>query len=505
MARCIIVCTKCGEERPLEAKGLCGPCYKKEHAKNYKRPEIVCSKCGKQTDKYTKDLCSNCYNTQRWAEGKCRGPEVECKRCGKIRSHAAHGLCAPCHSTEYRKNNNYKGPMGMCDRCGLEKNIHAKGMCSNCYNKEYNLSHKEERRQYIQEQRKLNPEKFRKWGKNWADNNKDRRRELDQNFRDRNRERLRMEKRLRYRTNPEIMEKARLRSRLYSLKPGMVITKRQILSVEAKLTIEINKIPDLKRVWVAEFLASAFADRAPSTKYRLVCDIRRLVKHLGQRSDQKANAGWNALELSDIDQCQVDTGILKDSLRVFFRWLKRRKYITLSLADAIPVPKNRSKASKVSKTFLRELFDKWNQGEGTIHTCIAGLLIIYFGMTNEELRNLKVTDLRESKVFLGGEWLEIDPVLWDKIIAYLKWREEFYFGMAPEYFFVTGISVSNNKPVCISYFSNHFKLNNILVTPGELRKAMIYFHKRYSKMNPALIASLFRISPKGAAQHFKQI
>ena len=129
----------------------------------------------------------------------------------------------------------------------------------------------------------------------------------------------------------------------------------------------------------------------------------------------------------------------------------------------------------------------------------------YFGMTNEELRNLKVNQVADNKIFLGGEWLEVDPGLWNNIIAYLKWREEFYFGMAPEYFFITGISVSNNKPVDVSYFSKNFKSNNISITPSELRKAMIQFHKRHSKMDPALIASLFRILPKSAAQYFKQI
>jgi site-specific recombinase XerD len=84
-----------------------------------------------------------------------------------------------------------------------------------------------------------------------------------------------------------------------------------------------------------------------------------------------AYAGWNALALGMLDQCQVETGILKDSVRVFFRWLKKRKLIESDLTEAIPAQTSKLRLPKVSKTTLSELAQKWYSGDSLLHERIA--------------------------------------------------------------------------------------------------------------------------------------
>lgn len=304
-----------------------------------------------------------------------------------------------------------------------------------------------------------------------------------------------------YRLNPEQKNSARLCYRNNA--KNSVCKPIRGMPIEKRIEAEIALMPDLKRVWVIEFISTVFEDRAKITKLTFIRGINRIIFHICKNDAGREKAGWNMVTLSDIDGCQVETGILKDSLRVFFRWLHNRKKVTLDLSAAIPTAKIKRRKPKSSKELLIKLFNQWNQGIGSPQVCIAGLLIIYFGMTNEELRLLKVDDFSEGKVFLNGEWLELDTILWDKITCYLEWRDSFYFGLAPDYFFVTGISVTNKKPVDLSYFGKRFKFENIPVTPSDVRKAMIYFHKEHGKVDPPVIGQLFRIKPRSASVYFK--
>lgn len=58
--RSIIICSDCGQERPLCAKGLCRSCYMRQ----WKRPIKTCRVCGGEKEHYAKGLCIVCYRAR---------------------------------------------------------------------------------------------------------------------------------------------------------------------------------------------------------------------------------------------------------------------------------------------------------------------------------------------------------------------------------------------------------------------------------------------------------
>lgn len=56
------------------------------------RKVIICKKCNEEKELHAKDLCFKCYK-QGW-----KAEKIVCKSCGRLRPHQAFGLCGGCHS-----------------------------------------------------------------------------------------------------------------------------------------------------------------------------------------------------------------------------------------------------------------------------------------------------------------------------------------------------------------------------------------------------------------------
>lgn len=55
-----IKCTKCGELKRHQAKGLCTRCYRRY---SWKPKLITCKRCGNQRPQHAKGLCGGCYQS----------------------------------------------------------------------------------------------------------------------------------------------------------------------------------------------------------------------------------------------------------------------------------------------------------------------------------------------------------------------------------------------------------------------------------------------------------
>jgi HNH endonuclease len=60
MARIIITCKECGQDKQHAAHRLCYPCYEKN------RPLSICSGCGEEKRHQAKGLCAACYGRSRY-------------------------------------------------------------------------------------------------------------------------------------------------------------------------------------------------------------------------------------------------------------------------------------------------------------------------------------------------------------------------------------------------------------------------------------------------------
>jgi hypothetical protein len=127
-------CKGCKKEVvKLAAKGLCGPCYKKELAR---RSKDTCQGCGHKKAIHAKGLCSSCYvRLQRYGtttpRARPKKGEHLCLNCNRDPIHAK-GLCKVCYGKEHRR----KSKDGICEKCGSEGKLIAKQLCATCY-KEY--------------------------------------------------------------------------------------------------------------------------------------------------------------------------------------------------------------------------------------------------------------------------------------------------------------------------------------------------------------------------------
>jgi hypothetical protein len=227
----------------------------------------------------------------------------------------------------------------------------------------------------------------------------------------------------------------------------------------------------------------------------------RLIIYLDKEG--KAQGAWNLVELIDIEKCQVETGILKDSLRVFFTWLHKRKHATKKLAIAIPTETNKLRKTILPFKKLKELYDRWTQGEGNFNERISGLLIIHYGFTNAELRNFKLDDYKYDRIIIDEEEILLNEKIIKIMNEYLDWRRSFYRGVPDDnpYFFISQESFYTKQKVDEGYFANTFKRNG-LPRPSIIRKTMIHFFKNDPHNDVFKIAALFRIMPKSASRYW---
>ena len=69
MPRRIIVCTDCGEQKPVRARDLCNACYQRFYDKHLRKSPrtqgpgrlCICESCGAEVTHYGKGLCKTCY------------------------------------------------------------------------------------------------------------------------------------------------------------------------------------------------------------------------------------------------------------------------------------------------------------------------------------------------------------------------------------------------------------------------------------------------------------
>lgn len=484
--RRIIVCKKCGKMRPHKAHELCSTCYKKEHPK----PLIICKVCGRERPYASLGLCSACYAK----ENRKQQPLIVCKICGRERPHAAHGLCAVCHVKEHRKEN--PGPVRACSECGKIGVIKARDRCSACYSRWYVKNRSPEVAARSREQSRVNRQgrklQIHNYNIRWNREHTQWRKEYQKIYKTVNKAR--------------ITDSTRLRLRKKCEEPGYLKTIRKIaVTPEEKMNSFLVQMPDMKRVRVEEFLHTAYKNRADSTKVKLVRHLTRLLSFVASIDPEAALGPWNTINAVHIERCQVETGQLKDSLRVFFHWLHRRKNIDVDLSKAVYSPKTRYRVPAVSADVIRQLIEKWANGNCGYNERIAGLMIIYYGMTCEELRNLKNADVNDWQILIDGRYYDIEPRLGELIKEYIDWKQKRFFGYAHEFFFVTGESVTKKAPVEYSYFAKHFKLNHVPVSPSHLRKAIIYLFKdQVQQINPFILGAVFRIHPRGATRYFEK-
>jgi hypothetical protein len=491
----LLVCQVCGEEKQEYSKGLCTQCYKKELAR---QRTGTCQICGREKPLDRKGHCGACRERLRVK------PQGECSRCRQWREIKGHGMCAVCVTAEYRERTGYQGPVRKCDTCGEETPIKARNMCNRCY---------------IQWRIEQNPEHFRELKKNYVAQNRERTLDTQKKWRDEHKEHIAEEWKLYYQKNRKRLDHNRkikyhkhreanaAHSRIIryqKLANGEIIIQYAARDPQEIMTSRLKQIPEFKRPLVDEFLNGVYKDRAYNTKILFLSNLIRLIEHLDYYYPDIVNGSWNMLNLTIIDECQVHTGILKDSVRVFFHWLYVRKGTNQNLAKAIPTQILRMGKKRMARSTLRELYLRWTSGNVLLVEKIAGMLIMFYGFTNKELRSLKKKDISNGILQYRGENIELEPLLKQYIQEYINWRNDYYQGLndSNEFFFISRMSIFSGKIVSVEYFSKLFRKNG-LPSPSAIRKSMIYLHKDDFGFDPFAISAVFGISPRGAARYWE--
>jgi len=84
--KCDYICIECARAYACQ--------WYKEHP-DYEKPLIICKKCGREKPHHAHGLCKACYALQY------ERPLITCRVCGEKRPHLAHGLCKPCYSRQW--------------------------------------------------------------------------------------------------------------------------------------------------------------------------------------------------------------------------------------------------------------------------------------------------------------------------------------------------------------------------------------------------------------------
>lgn len=488
------ICVSCRQETIIYAKGLCRKCYGRERLK---RTVGNCQECGREQP-LSKGLCRKCSDKKRSL------PKGKCARCGRWLVIKAKGMCAACSTAEHRKRTGYKGPIRICANCGEEKPIKARNLCNRCYQRWKFQQDPERIRSRKRDLVNRNRVRYLAAQKTWRDANKEHRAAYAAKYYQDNKDRLKIAKRIRNHKNREIIaQQARVRRHL---KQGQnsVGSYKTATNPTNKIETFLKAIPELKRVWVDEFINGVYSQRDTKTKIYFLNNILKLIQYIYEKHPQMANGGWNTLSLVLIEECQVRTGVLKDSVRVFFNWLYSRKRTTVNLAEAIPTQtRNLSKKSLPTQE-LAALYKRWTEEDGLLVERIAGLLIIFYGFTNEQLRHLKRTEVNEKYIQHANKVIPLEQPLIKLTSEYMEWRRYYYIGLndTNPYFFVNKVSIFTENPVSIGYFSYLFRKNG-LPSPSAIRKSMILFYKNKMDCDPFALAALANISPRGAARYWE--
>lgn len=450
----IALCTKCEKIKSIyNVKNiLCRSCYDyiARTSKVY-----ACIECGEVRTIRARGICNICYGNMQRKKRKENSITTVCSRCGiiKLQYNAELNLCHSCYSKHLRDDNGYKTPIRECTVCGEKTHTFAHNMCKSCYNKQYvKINH-----DAIERNRRFH---FRK--------NPDRKRNYDRQW-------------LKKKNNNKNISNTNMRGCV----PLVVKSNQEI----------IDFIPEMKKIFVNEFLMTVYLNRKENTKRKFLLDINRLLEYVKNNIPEHFEGSWNILTVSDIEKCQIDTGILKDSLKVFFRWLRTRKEITLQLENAFIPCKRYQKTYKIPIENLKKYVEKFFNDETSLVTRIAGRFIIYYLCTPFELQKLKNSDVAYKKVNLHGNWYDIDEDLWNLIEEYNHYKQDYYFHYATDFFFMTGMSVSEQKSVSRYFFWRQFKCNGVGISPTELRKAMISFYKHEVGMDFFELSAISGISP----------
>ena len=416
---------------------------------------------------------------------------ITCIRCGKTAQYGGPGpICNSCHVKEYKQRTGYKGPIRKCVECGNITNMWAHGLCRSCYNREYGKKNRESLTQKQHERRLNDPEKFREWNRKWKAANPDKVKESQRKHYYKDVETSRRKSREYGRNHREEIN-AKHRKGYF--------TKEQII---IPLEFRIQQIPDLKRKLVEEFLNTVYKDRSETTKKIFVKNVNKLVDFEKSLGNASYLAAWNTMPLEVIDRFQIENGVLKDSVRIFFKWLHKRKKVIKDLSVAIPTETAKRRVNAVSSSRLNELVKKWYAEEGELIECIVGLLVVFYILTGHQMRYIKDSDVYDGILFLDGREIKLDEKIIELIERYRKWKKEFYGEDSPDFLFVNSESYYRKIPVSVTYFTKMFRRFNVGLTVSELRKAMIVFHKDKTGLDPFALGKIAGITPRAASIYY---
>ncbi|GEM_PF-3319755 len=230
----------------------------------------------------------------------------------------------------------------------------------------------------------------------------------------------------------------------------------------------LENLAPLRRAWVREFLATAYRDRAPSTRRRRLAVLVRFDTYLTAET-AVGEGQWTLIAPEQVEGfLATRSRFCLEPARVFFQWLKARKHGT-PLAVVLPeVPRlTRLRTLPLQQVFA--LYRRWTTSEGPPAEALAGLLVLLHCLTNGELRQLRMTDvLAPDQLLVGGRIVELAPPIVAVLDRYLAWRKECYSGPS-HYLLVSRASRLHDRPVSAIWFQE-----NLLGVPvANLRQSAI--------------------------------
>ncbi len=266
----------------------------------------------------------------------------------------------------------------------------------------------------------------------------------------------------------------------------------------------IGRVPESLRPTVAAFSSAELAnrERAKKTGSKPRSDQTLLI-HLAVIADfahaTPEITDWATVAEADIEaflasRSPANTYVL-GSLRSFFTWARSSRKILIDPTRSIRSGKRSYFTGPVVELDRqRELFKRWTTDRTiTPNEATIGLLCLLHACSNQELRDLTVSDLdhvnRTVKIAGRSSAVPLDPATWTAIDATLRYRGTLH--TANPHLLVNRRTKTTNQPVS-NIYARHL-LQPVGTTTQRLRCTRLA--QLATTVDPILVGELFGLTP----------
>jgi site-specific recombinase XerD len=220
---------------------------------------------------------------------------------------------------------------------------------------------------------------------------------------------------------------------------------------------------------------------------------------------ERGVTGWEQVDTADLE---VFLALRPASrarhlsvLRGFFRWARAGRLTLINPTRplrSLSQPGFRGRLLEPARQRL--LFERWRADRDTHpHECLAGLLALLHGASNQELRGLKIADIDDVRhtIRLGGRPypVPLDPVSWSALKRCLDHRTA--MRTLNPHAIVTKVTAPRDSPASEAYLTH--VLDQVEITPRLLRSTRLA--ELVVTLDPKFVAAAFGMDPEAVVRY----